>query len=110
MMRRLLYPEQRAPHASTVEAFSWLLLLEGGAIVLAPQAVATLLNLPNFSASAAVYFRLVGLLISGLGLLYTVSGRLNAQGFVFASLLDRPLVPPVMLVPLGHGAKNGVVT
>ncbi len=29
-------------------------------------------------------------------MLYIVSGRLNAQGFVFASLLDRPLVPPVM--------------
>ena len=27
-----------------------------------------------------------------------VSGRLNAQGFVFASMLDRPLVPPVMAV------------
>jgi hypothetical protein len=25
-----------------------------------------------------------------------VSGRLNAQGFVFASLLDRPLVPLLM--------------
>ena len=42
--------------------------------------------------------RLAGLLVGGLGMLYVVSGRLNAQGFVFASLLDRPLVPPVMLV------------
>src|SRR5262249_5518525 len=98
MVRRLLHPEQCSPHARTVEAFGWLLLLEGGAIVLAPQAVAMLLNRPNFSASAVVCFRLVGLLIWGLGLLYPVSGRLNAQGFVFASLLARPLVPPVMLV------------
>jgi Na+-driven multidrug efflux pump len=66
-------------------------------IVVGTRAVATLLGLPDFSASAATYFRLVGLLIAGLGLLYTVSGRLNAQGFVFASLLDRPIVPFVML-------------
>ena len=31
-------------------------------------------------------------------MLYVVSGRLNAEGFAFASLLDRPLVPPTMAV------------
>lgn len=98
MAMRLLHPGQRSASARTVEAFGWLLLLEGAVVVLAPQGVAALLGLPGFSASAEVYFRLVGLLISGLGLPYTVSGRLDAQGFVFASLLDRPLVPPVMLV------------
>ena len=29
-------------------------------------------------------------------MLYVVSGRLNAEGFVFASLLDRPMVPGIM--------------
>lgn len=29
-------------------------------------------------------------------MLYVISGRLDAEGFVFASLLDRPLVPPLM--------------
>src|SRR5215472_3481316 len=98
MVRTLLHPGQRSPSARTVEAFGWLLLVEGSIIFLVPAWVAGLLGLPDFSASAATYFRLVGLLISGLGLLYTVSGRLNAQGFVFASLLDRPLLPPAMLV------------
>ena len=98
MATRLLHPGQRSPSSRTVEAFGWLMLFEGTVVVLAPQGVAALLGLPGFSASAVVYFRLVGLLISGLGLLYIVSGRLDAHGFVFASLLDRPLVPPVMLV------------
>lgn len=98
MVRHLLHPEQISPGARTVEAFGWLMLFEGGVIVLAPQGVAALLGLPDFTAQTAVYFRIVGLLISGLGILYTVSGRLNAQGFVFASLLDRPLSPVVMLV------------
>jgi hypothetical protein len=98
MARRLLHPEQRSPSARTVEVFGWLLLIEGGAILLAPQAVAALLGLPDFSVTAANYFRLVGLLIAGLGMLYTVCGRLDAEAFVFASLLDRPLVPFVMLI------------
>jgi hypothetical protein len=98
MAKRLLHPEPRSPSARTVEAFGWLLLVEGGTIFLVPHWIAGLLSLPNFTASAAIYFRLVGLLIAGIGMLYTVSGRLNAQGFVFASLLDRPIVPFVMLV------------
>jgi hypothetical protein len=98
MTGRLLHPETRSLSTITVEVFGWLLLFEGGVIVLAPQWVAGLLALPDFSATAAVYFRLAGLLVSGLGMLYVVSGRLNAHGFVFASLLDRPLVPPVLLM------------
>ncbi|HEX6436487.1 MAG TPA: hypothetical protein VF182_05105, partial [Candidatus Binatia bacterium] len=31
-------------------------------------------------------------------LLYIASGRLNAAGFVFASMLDRPLVPFAMAI------------
>ena len=30
-------------------------------------------------------------------MLYIASGRLNAKGFVFASMLDRPLVPFIMI-------------
>jgi hypothetical protein len=81
-----------------IEAFGWLLLTEGITIFIAPHGVGALLDLPPFSAAAAVYFRLVGLLIAGLGALYTVSGRVNAQGFVFASFFDRPFVPFIMAV------------
>jgi hypothetical protein len=109
MAMRLLHPGPRSASAKTVEAFGWLLLLEGAVVVLAPHGVASLLGLSGFSASTAVYFRLVGLLISGLGLLYIVSGRLDAQGFVFASLLDRPLVPPVMLVLWSLGLCPGIL-
>src|SRR5260370_18234050 len=53
---------------------------------------------PRAGRQDAKYLRLVGLLVGGLGMLYVVAGRLNAQGFVFASLLDRPLVPAIMAV------------
>lgn len=97
-LKRLIHPLRDSRSANTIEAFGWLLLVEGLAIFIAARGVAALLDLPDFSATAAVYFRLVGLLIAGLGALYTLSGRLNAQGFVFASFFDRPAVPFIMAV------------
>ena len=96
MLQRMLSAQGQGPAAKTVEVFGWLILVESLVLFLAPQAAASLLRLPGLSEQAANYLRLVGLLVGGLGMLYIVSGRLNAQGFVFASLLDRPLVPPVM--------------
>ena len=68
-------------------------------MLFAPHAVASLLRLPPLSDQAVNYLRLVAVLASGVGMLYVVSGRLNALGFVFASfLLDRPTIPPLMVV------------
>ena len=98
MFRRLLTAEGQGPSAKTVEVFGWLILVEGAFMLVAPHLVARLLSLPPLGEQAADYFRLAGLLVGGLGMLYVASGRLDAQGFVFASLLDRPLVPPIMWV------------
>ena len=97
MFTRLWRAQGQSRAAKTVEAFGWLILFEGVSIVLAPHFIASLLHLPALAEQAANYFRLAGVLVSGIGMLYVVSGRLNAEGFVFASLLDRPLVP------LSHG-------
>ena len=40
-------------------------------------------------------------------MLYFVSGRMDAEGFVFATLLDRPLVPPIMAVLWYSGKLPG---
>lgn len=98
MFGRLLSAEGQGRAARTVELFGWLCLAEGATMLLAPHFVASVLHLPALNDQAANYLRLAGLLVSGIGMLYVVSGRLNATGFVFASLLDRPLVPPTMLV------------
>jgi hypothetical protein len=84
--------------AKSVEIFGWIMLLEGVVIMFAPDFVASVLNLPPLVEQGANYFRLAALLVCGVGMLYVVSGRLDADGFVFASLLDRPLVPPTMAV------------
>jgi hypothetical protein len=95
---RLLHATGQSRSARTVEWFGWLILLEGLCMLFAPHFSASVLHLPPLGEPAANYFRLVGLLVGGLGMLYIASARLNAGGFVFASLLDRPLVPFVMLV------------
>ena len=96
MLRRLLTADGQGRAARTVELFGWLIMIEGSLMLLAPGFAASVLHLPALVEQAENYFRLVGLLTGGLGMLYVVSGRLNAEAFVFASLLDRPLVPFVI--------------
>ncbi|MGH8728002.1 MAG: hypothetical protein ACREV9_07560 [Burkholderiales bacterium] len=98
MFARLLDARGQSRAAKTVEIFGWLVLAEGASMLFAPHFVASVLHMPELSEQAANFFRLAGLLAIGIGMLYVVSGRTNAEGFVFASLLDRPLVPPAMLV------------
>jgi hypothetical protein len=96
MFQQLLHAPGQSKAARTVELFGWLILAESPLMLLRPHWAATLLHLPALDPQAANYFSIVGLLIGGLGMLYVTSGRLSAAGFVFASLLDRPLVPFVM--------------
>ena len=98
MLHRLLSARGQSRSAKSVEVFGWLILFEGSLVVLFPHFVALILNLPALVEQAANYFRLVGLLVSGVGMLYIASGRLNTAGFIFASLLDRPLVPFAMVI------------
>ena len=98
MFDRLLSAEGQSRSAKTVEVFGWLILLEGTLVLFAPYFSLSLLGIAPLSDQAANYFRLVGLLVCGVGMLYIASGRLNAEGFVFASMLDRPLVPIAMAI------------
>lgn len=98
MFGRLIRAEGQARSAKTVEIFGWLILVQGTLFLFAPQLVASLLQLPPLGQQASNYLRLVGLLVGGIGMLYVASGRLNSEGFVFASMLDRPLVPGIMIV------------
>ncbi|MEE9354147.1 MAG: hypothetical protein V3U75_01015 [Methylococcaceae bacterium] len=98
MFERLLDPQGQTGAAKTVEVFGWVILVESFFILFIPHTVASILHMTPLTEQAANYFRLVGVLVGGLGILYIVSGRLNAMGFVFASLLDRPLVPPLMAI------------
>jgi uncharacterized protein YjeT (DUF2065 family) len=98
MLCKVVRAQGQARSARTVEIFGWIMVVESAGLLFAPHFAAWLLHLPSLSEQAANYLRLVGLLVGGLGMLYIVSGRLNAHGFVFATLLDRPLVPPIMAI------------
>jgi hypothetical protein len=98
MFRRLLTAQGQSRSAKTVEVFGWLILIEGIVVLFAPHFSASVLGIPPLTEQGGNYYRLVGLLVSGLGMLYIVSGRLNAEGFVFASMLDRPVVPIAMAI------------
>lgn len=98
MFRRLLTAEGQSRSAKTVELFGWLIIAEGTAVLFAPHFSVSVLGIPPLTEQGANYYRLIGLLVSGLGMLYIASGRLNAEGFVFASMLDRPLVPIAMAI------------
>jgi hypothetical protein len=98
MFRRLRTAEGQSRSAKTVEVFGWLILVEGTIVLFAPHFTVSVLGIAPLSDQAANYFRLVGLLVCGVGMLYVASGRLNAEGFVFASMLDRPLVPIAMAI------------
>jgi hypothetical protein len=98
MFRRLISAEGQSRSAKTVEVFGWLILIEGTIVLFAPQLALLVLGIAPPGDQATNYLRLVGLLVSGLGMLYIASGRLSAEGFVFASMLDRPLVPVAMAI------------
>ena len=107
MFRQLLSATGQSRSAKTVEVFGWLIFVEGTLVLFVPHVAASLIHLPPLAEQSANYFRLVGLLVSGLGMLYIASGRLNAKGFVFASMLDRPLVPVAMAILWYHGIIPG---
>ena len=96
MFKRLLWPPEQSRAARTVEIYGWIIFLEGGLLLLFPDFMARLMHFGPLNPQASGFLRLIGMLVSGFGMLYVLSGRLNAEGFVFATLIDRPFVAPTM--------------
>jgi hypothetical protein len=106
---RLISAEGQGRPAKTVEVFGWLIMVEGSLTLFFPHLVVSLMQLAPLTPDAATYLRVAGVLIGGIGMLYVVSGRVNAEGFVFASLLDRPIVPVIMAVLWYTNVVSGTV-
>jgi hypothetical protein len=109
MFRRLLSPIEQSRAAKTVEIYGWIIFLEGGLLLLVPHFMAGLLHIGPLTAQASGFLRLIGMLVSGFGMLYFLSGRLNAEGFVFATLIDRPFVAPTMAALWYWGGLPGAL-
>jgi hypothetical protein len=104
MFKRLLSPTGQSRAATSIEIYGWIIFFEGGLLLLFPDLMARLMHFGPLNPQAAGLLRLIGMLVSGFGMLYVLSGRLNAEGFVFATLIDRPFVAPTMAALWYFGA------
>ena len=104
MFKRLLWPPEQSRAAKTVEVYGWIIFVERGALLLFPDFMASVMHFGPLTSQSSGFLRLIDMLVSGFGMLYLLSGRLNAEGFVFATLIDRPFVAPTMATLWHFGA------
>ena len=107
MFKRLLSPPEQSRAAKTVEIYGWIIFVEGGLLLLFPDFMASVMHFGPLTPQSFGFLRLIGMLVSGFGMLYLLSGRLNGEGFVFATLIDRPFVAPTMSALWYFGALPG---
>jgi hypothetical protein len=73
----------------------------GGALLIAwPGATQALFKEPAFVGHEEGLVRMIGLMLAVIGWLYVFGGRSGSRAFVAASVVDRLVFVPVVLVPL----------
>jgi|SRR5271170_6915393 len=83
----------------------FIYLAAGGLLIVWPNAVQTLLFDPPFVGHERALFRALGMTVAVIGWFYLFAGRSGARQFGPASVLDRLILVPAVLVPLIiHGA------
>jgi hypothetical protein len=89
------------PAASRYTVACGFLYLIVGLLLLAwPGAVQTLFLDPPFAGQEAALVRLIGMLVAIVGWFYVFGGRTGGRQFVAATILDRLILVPVVLLPL----------
>ncbi|MDE2253522.1 MAG: hypothetical protein KGL42_04550 [Betaproteobacteria bacterium] len=92
--------------ASNFTSACGLLYLASGALLLLwPTAVQKLFLDPAFVGNEATLTRLLGMTVAVIGWLYVFGGRSGGRQIVAASILDRIVLVPLVLIP---AAVNGV--
>jgi hypothetical protein len=93
---------QRLSTASKYTALNGIGYLAIGAILIAwPGAIRTVFREPPFAGHEQALMRVIGLTVVGIGWLYLFGGRSGARQFIVASVIDRLVFVPAVLVPLG---------
>lgn len=77
-----------------------LYLAAGGLLLLWPGAVQTLLFESDFAGHEGSLVRLLGMTVAVIGWLYLFGGRSGSRQVVAASVLDRIILVPLVLVPM----------
>jgi hypothetical protein len=78
----------------------YMYLALGGLLIVWPGAVQTIFMDRPFVGDEGALFRVVGMALAVIGWLYVFGGRSGARQFGPASVLDRVVLVPVVLVPL----------
>ena len=72
----------------------------GALFVIWPRAVQTIFRDDDFAAHEEALFRVLGMTVMVIGWLYLFGGRSGGRQTVAASILDRWILVPAVLVPL----------
>ena len=72
----------------------------GGILILWPGVAQTIFMEPAFIGHESALMRVIGLTVVVIGWLYVFGGRSGARQFVAASVIDRLVFVPAVLVPL----------
>jgi hypothetical protein len=72
----------------------------GGVLIVWPGAVQTIFRDAPFAGHEGALFRVIGMAVAVIGWLYVFGGRSGARQFGPASVLDRVILVPLVLVPL----------
>ena len=96
--------KQAPPSLSPASKFTvacGLFYMANGLLLLAwPGCVQTLFFDPAFAGRDASLVRLIGMLLAIVGWFYVFGGRSGGRQFVAATVIDRLLLVPAVLVPL----------
>ncbi len=88
---------------SRASAFTWMsgvFYLATGVLVMAwPGVAQTLMRDPDFVGREAALFRVLGMCVAVIGWLYIFGGRSGGRQFVAATVMDRVVLVPLVLVP-----------
>jgi hypothetical protein len=95
---------EKAPGLSTVSKYTivngLIYFATGAMLVVWPGAVQTIFQEAAFAGHEEGLLRVIGLTVGVIGWLYIFGGRTGARSFVAASVIDRLVFVPAVLVPL----------
>jgi hypothetical protein len=101
LIKDLLEQPSTLSTASKYTVLNGAIYLGVGALLVGwPGVVQTLFRDPAFVGHEGALIRLVGMTIGVIGWLYLFGGRSGARQFVAASVIDRLVFVPAVLVPL----------
>ena len=93
-------PSALATSSKFTSLNGFLYLAAGFLLLIWPGAVQTLLRDPEFVGREAALIRLLGMTVAIIGWFYLFGGRSGGRQIVAASVLDRIILVPLVLVPL----------